>query len=87
MKNKIIWILFVLNSLLLLLYVSPFSSILNLISIQQDIGAIGIIGGADGPTAIFLSPSVNWSVIIMVILEVVLVVAIVVGYFMRRRKA
>ena len=40
----------------------------------MDIAEIGIIGGADGPTSIFIASSVNWPVIIVMGIIVVLAV-------------
>ena len=73
MRNKVIWVLFIINSLLILLYVSPFSPILDLFGIisKREVEAIGIIGGVDGPTAVFVSSHINWYLIVMIILDIV----------------
>ena len=44
---------------------------------------IGIIGGADGPTAIFVASSVNWP---LVGLAVVAVIGVVIFLLFRKRK-
>lgn len=40
----------------------------------MDVAEIGIIGGADGPTSIFIATSVNWPLIIVMGIIVVLAV-------------
>lgn len=44
---------------------------------------IGIIGGADGPTSIFIATSVNWPLSIGIGIAIVL---IVVGFIMWKKK-
>lgn len=46
---------------------------LILMQLHADAASVGIIGGADGPTAIFVTSSVgiNWDVVIMVLLLMV----------------
>jgi len=38
---------------------------------KQEAGAIGIIGGIDGPTAIFISSQINWYIVVLVALEII----------------
>lgn len=37
-----------------------FVSVLYLVGCSKEAASIGIIGGADGPTAIFVTSNVNW---------------------------
>ena len=72
MKRKVLFILFILNSLLLLFYFLPMISCLPAIFSNTDAGAIGIIGGADGPTAIFIASKYNWTPVILIAAEIAL---------------
>lgn len=45
---------------------------------------IGVIGGADGPTAIYVASSVNWA---LVIGAVVIIAGCAAAFFVRRRKS
>ncbi len=45
--------------------------------------SVGVIGGADGPTAIFVSSSVNWG---LVIGTAVVIAAGIILLFVRKRK-
>lgn len=47
-------------------------------------GSAAIIGGADGPTAIFVLGKVKWVPIIAAIIVVIIVIAII--YFTKRKK-
>ena len=55
--------------------------LLSLVGCGNEAASIGIIGGADGPTAIFVTSGVNWLCIIGVI-----VVAIFVAVLIYRNK-
>jgi Na+-transporting methylmalonyl-CoA/oxaloacetate decarboxylase beta subunit len=46
--------------------------------------SVGIIGGADGPTAIYLGSSINWPFIIKMI--IVIAAGILAFLFFRKRK-
>ncbi len=72
MKKRIVLILFILNSLFLLVYFFPFFKEMTHIFLYSDAAAIGIIGGVDGPTAIFLTSQINWFPIAIIILEIIL---------------
>ena len=48
----------------------------------SDAASIGIIGGADGPTAIYVSSSFNWWILVAVIL----VLAGAIGFWLYKRK-
>ena len=82
MKKKIIWILFSINSLLILLYYFPIGDIIRFSN--QETRAIGIIGGVDGPTTIFLSSHVNWYLISIIILEIVFVTYLCLRYLKKK---
>ncbi len=71
-KKNIIWILVVINTLLILLYLFPISALYDTLGVlaSHKERAVGIIGGADGPTAIFISSSISLYFIAIVILEV-----------------
>lgn len=49
----------------------------------MDVAEIGIIGGADGPTSIFITTSVNWSLIIGI---GVIIILIAVGFIVWKKK-
>lgn len=49
----------------------------------MDVAKIGIIGGVDGPTSIFIITSVNWSLIIAAGIIIVLAVG---GYIIWKKK-
>ena len=44
----------------LMAFVLSFVFVMCLSGCSTDSASIGIIGGADGPTAVFISSSVNW---------------------------
>ena len=44
----------------LIAFVSLFVAALCLVSCGKEAASIGIIGGADGPTAIFVTSNINW---------------------------
>ncbi|WP_461643953.1 sodium ion-translocating decarboxylase subunit beta [Labilibaculum euxinus] len=68
--GNVIWILFIINSLLIISYIFPFRDMIDLLT-KQEAGAIGIIGGIDGPTAIFISSQINWYIVVLVALEII----------------
>jgi len=57
MKRKILLILFIMNTMMILIYYIP---------------SIGIIGGVDGPTVIYIASQINWFPIIIFSIEIVL---------------
>lgn len=76
MRTKTILILLIVNSLLLLFYIFPIQDIIGLISTEET-GAGGIIGGADGPTAIFISTRISWYLTTLIVMETVLAAGLV----------
>lgn len=54
----------------------------------QEAGAVGVIGGADGPTAIYTATQLAPSVLAIAIPLVIIVAAVVVGVvlYIRRKK-
>ncbi len=84
MKNRITTILLIINSLLILSYVFPFQDMIKLFT-KQEAGAIGIIGGADGPTAIFISSQINWYIIVLIVIEVILAASLLLTLFKKNQ--
>jgi len=72
MKKNLVPILLIINSLLLLIYYLPELQSLFNSSRNSEAGAIGIIGGADGPTAIFILSKINWLPVLLIMSEIVL---------------
>lgn len=44
--------------------------------------SLGIIGGADGPTAIFVTTSFSWELLLLIVLAV----GIIIGLILHKRK-
>ena len=51
--------------------------ILSLVGCGNEAASIGIIGGADGPTAIFVTSNTNWLSVLGVMVVAVLVVVLI----------
>ena len=51
--------------------------ILSLVGCGNEAASIGIIGGADGPTAIFITSGTNWPSILGVIVVAIFVVVLI----------
>ena len=51
--------------------------ILSLVGCGNEAASIGIIGGADGPTAVFVTSNTNWLSILGVIVVAILVVVLI----------
>ena len=47
--------------------------------------SIAVIGGADGPTAIFVTVKTNWFVMVAGIAAIIIIIAAII-YFIRRKK-
>ena len=58
--------------------------VLSLIGCSSESASVGIIGGADGPTAIFVTSNINWLYVCGFI--GIIVVAILVALFIYRNK-
>ena len=58
--------------------------VLGLIGCNSESASIGIIGGADGPTAIFVTSNINWLYACGFIC--IIVIAILVALFIYRNK-
>ena len=50
----------------------------------KEAASVGIIGGADGPNAVFVSTTINWQAV--AVLTVVIFLSILAAVIMRRRK-
>ena len=50
---------------------------LSLVGCGNEAASIGIIGGADGPTAIFVTSNTNWLSVLGVIVVAILVVVLI----------
>ena len=50
---------------------------LSLVGCGKEAASIGIIGGADGPTAIFVTSNTNWLSILGVIVVAILVAVLI----------
>ena len=66
------------------LFVLSFVFTLCLVSCGSEAASVGIIGGADGPTAVFITSSTNWMNIYSVI--GLIVVAILIALKIYRKK-
>ncbi len=75
MRKKILLILLTLNTILIINFIFPFSELFDILKITKcpEAGAIGIIGGADGPTAIFISAKLSFGIILHLLCEAVLI--------------
>lgn len=52
---------------------------------KNDAASVGIIGGADGPTAVFVTTYLNWFDIACIIVGVIAIIAAII-YFVKKRK-
>ena len=71
----------------LMIFVSSFIFVLCLGGCSKEASSVGIIGGADGPTAVFLTSQIHWMSVcklILVILVVILIAVIV--YLIKKKK-
>lgn len=53
---------------------------------NNDAASIGIIGGADGPTAIFLTSKINWQSIYGLIGVIILTILVVFIMYLNKKK-
>lgn len=86
MKSKITIILLTINSLLIVSYIFPFLDMIELFT-KQESGAIAIIGGSDGPTAIFISSQINWYLNILIVIEILLAAFLLITLLRKKRTA
>ena len=68
----------------LIAFVLALVCVLSLIGCSSESASVGIIGGADGPTAIFVTSNINWLYVCGFI--GIIVVAILVALFIYRKK-
>ena len=69
----------------LMIFVLLFIFALSLVACGQDAASVGIIGGADGPTAIYITSGTNWLNIYSLI-GLIVVTIFVVFVICRRKK-
>lgn len=51
---------------------------------KQDTDSIGIIGGADLPTAKFILSQLNWPIILLGIIVVILAILSIISFFIKK---
>ncbi|MBE6987917.1 MAG: sodium ion-translocating decarboxylase subunit beta [Ruminococcaceae bacterium] len=70
MKSRLVFGIIVIIALIIALSVG---------NVCRNDASLGIIGGADGPTAIFITgPSVSWGVIALNIILVIVIIAFII---------
>lgn len=52
---------------------------------NKEAASIGVIGGADGPTAIFVTSKINWFAMVSGIAAIIIIIVAII-YFFRRKK-
>lgn len=72
MRRKILIILFIANTMMISVYDIPFLQQITHVFFNREAASIGIIGGADGPTAIYIASQINWFPIIVFSIEIAL---------------
>ena len=72
MKRKILLILFIMNTMMIFIYYIPFFQQIAHVLFSREAASIGIIGGVDGPTVIYIASQINWFPIIIFSIEIVL---------------
>ena len=70
----------------LLAIISLFISLLCLVGCRNEAASIGIIGGADGPTAILVTSNVSWQSICAFIGTVVVAILVVLIIYSKKKK-
>lgn len=61
--------------------------VLSLVGCDKEAASIGIIGGADGPTAIFVTSNINWLAVCgLTALIVVLIIILIIIYRKKKNK-
>ena len=59
---------------------------LSLVGCGKEAASIGIIGGADGPTAIFITSGINWQTIFGILGVIVVAILVVVLIYRNKKK-
>ena len=72
MKRKILILLFILNTLIIFIYYIPFLQEIAHVFFDQEAASIGIIGGADVSTSIYIALQIIRFPIIIFSIEVIL---------------
>ena len=70
MKRKALMILFLLNTLMIMGLYTPFMQ--EMVHNNNEAASIGIIGGVDGPTAIFIASKISWFPVALISIEIIL---------------
>lgn len=63
-----------------------FALVLSLVGCGGDIGSVGVIGGADGPTAVLITSNSDWVSICCLTAVIAAVVLLVLVICRRKRK-
>ena len=72
LKRKILFVLFIVISIMITVHFLPaFQGVFNLFN-NSNAAAIGIIGGVDGPTAIYIESQINWFPIVIILIWLIL---------------
>ena len=71
----------------LMIFVLSFIFVLCLGGCSKEASSVGIIGGADGPTATFLTSQIQWMNVCKLISVILVVILIaVIGYLIKKKK-
>ena len=70
----------------LIIFVSSLILVLCLGGCSKEASSVGIIGGADGPTATFLTSQIHWINVCKLILVVIVAILIAVIIYLNRKK-
>ena len=71
----------------LMIFVSSLILVLCLGGCSKEASSVGIIGGADGPTATFLTSQIQWMNVCKLISVILVVILIaVIGYLIKKKK-
>ena len=70
-----------------IIFVSSLILVLCLGGCSKEASSVGIIGGADGPTATFLTSQIQWMNVCKLISVILVVILIaVIGYLIKKKK-
>ena len=70
----------------LIIFVSSLILVLCLGGCSKEASSVGIIGGADGPTATFLTSQIHWINVCKLISVVIVAILIAVIIYLKRKK-